>query len=335
MQPIAEALSSVTLGAPAQFRNLTVIPILTQQGRNAHYVLLDDALGRKLAHVTEVSESGSVPELLFVNDGEAPVLLIDGEELIGARQNRILNVSMLVGGGQKVVIPVSCVEQGRWHYRSRHFESAERTLFSSARAKKMQHVSASMRQSGSRYANQAEIWSDISHMAVSLKVRSDTEAMSDIYEQRRGRIDDYVTALAPQPRQAGAIFAINGRIIGLELFDAAATFTKLMAKLVRSYAMDAIEEAATESRPPVEEAVRRFLDDMQAAALRRFPALGEGEDLRIESDTIAGGALAADDRLIHLCAFRLEKALARPIGRAAAYIDFEIPAFLRRPSRVT
>jgi len=209
MQAIAEALSSVTLGAPAQFRNVTVIPLLAPEERAPGYVLLDDALARKLAHVTEVSESGSVPEFLFVNDAEERVLLIDGEELVGARQNRILNVSILVGGRQQVVIPVSCVEQGRWHYRSRHFESAERALFASARAKKTQHVSASMRQSGSRYANQAEIWSDISHKAESLHVHSDTEAMSDIYERRRGRIEDYVAAFAPQPGQTGVIFAIG------------------------------------------------------------------------------------------------------------------------------
>jgi len=194
MQAIAEALSSVTLGAPAQFRNVTVIPLLAPEERAPGYVLLDDALARKLAHVTEVSESGSVPEFLFVNDAEERVLLIDGEELVGARQNRILNVSILVGGRQQVVIPVSCVEQGRWHYRSRHFESAERALFARARAKKTQHVSASMRQSGSRYANQAEIRSDISHKAASHHVRSDTEVMSDIYEQRHKCMEDYVAA---------------------------------------------------------------------------------------------------------------------------------------------
>jgi hypothetical protein len=334
MQPIAEALSSVTLGAPAQFRNLTVIPLFAPEERAPGYVLLDDALARKLAHVTEVSESGSVPELLFVNDAEDRVLLIDGEELVGARQNRILNVSILVGGRQKVVIPVSCVEQGRWHYRSRHFESAERALFAKARAKKMQHVSASLRRTGTYDGNQDEIWSDISSKAASLSVHSDTEAMSDIYEQRRSRIEDYVAAFAPQAAQNGAVFAIDGRIVGLELFDAAATFRKLMAKLVRSYAMDAIEDAATESRPPVEEVVRRFLDDMQVAAVQRFPALGVGEDLRIESATIAGGALAADDRIVHLCAFQVEAPAARPIGRIAR-IDFDIPAFLRRPSRST
>ena len=33
MQAIAEALSSVTLGAPAQFRNVTVIPLLAPEER--------------------------------------------------------------------------------------------------------------------------------------------------------------------------------------------------------------------------------------------------------------------------------------------------------------
>ena len=52
--------------------------------------------------------------------------------------------------------------------------------------------------------------------------------------------------------------------------------------------------------------VRKFLDDMQAAALERFPALGEGEDLRIESDAVAGGARFADNRVVHLRGFPAE-----------------------------
>ncbi|HXK39805.1 MAG TPA: DUF6569 family protein, partial [Candidatus Paceibacterota bacterium] len=128
MQPVAEALSRARLGESAQFKNMTVFPLFAPSNGRAGYVLLGDALARNLAHVTEVSESGSVPELLFVNEADEKVLLVDGEELVGARQNRILNVTLLVGGKQKVVIPVSCVEQGRWAYKSRHFASADRTL---------------------------------------------------------------------------------------------------------------------------------------------------------------------------------------------------------------
>jgi hypothetical protein len=236
-----------------------------------------------VAHVAEVSESGTVPELLFVNDGAEKVLLVDGEELVGARQNRILNVTLLVGGEQKVVIPVSCVEQGRWAWKSRHFASADRALFAKARAKKAQQINASLRESGSRYANQAEIWSDISAKAMCLQVNSNTDAMADIFDRQSAHIEDYVAAFKPQPRQAGALFTIDGGVHGLELFDSDETFRKFMPKLVRSYALDAIENDSlagatrgggleTGSR----EAAEQLFADIQRAPVQRFPALAEG-----------------------------------------------------------
>jgi hypothetical protein len=49
--------------------------------------------------------------------------------------------------------------------------------------------------------------------------------------------------------------------------------------------------------------VRRFLDSIQAAAAERFNALGEGEDIRLTGERIAGGALAAQGRVVHLAGF--------------------------------
>jgi hypothetical protein len=310
MQPIAEALSSVTLAAPVQFENLAMFPILAPEDRAAGYLLLDDALEQNVARVTEISESGSVPELRFTNDAEDQVLLVDGDELVGARQNRILNLSILVGGKREIVVPVSCVEQGRWHWKSRHFTGAKRTLFAKARAKKMMRVSMSLRDSGVPRSNQGEIWQDIRTKADYLKSASETGAMSDIYEQQEAKLGAYVKALQPVDRQAGALFAVNGRIVGLELFDSAATFRKFMEKLVRSYALDAIEEPVAGAAPPIEAVVGKFLADMQAAALSRFPAVGEGEDLRFESAEVAGGALYAGNRVVHLCAFKVERPAA-------------------------
>jgi len=66
--------------------------------------------------------------LAFENSSAEKILLVDGDELVGAKQNRVINLSILVAGGAKVVIPVSCVEQGRWAYRSREFSSARRAL---------------------------------------------------------------------------------------------------------------------------------------------------------------------------------------------------------------
>src|SRR5215510_968643 len=118
MQIIADTLSRITIGAPVSLGNLTVFPLLNGAGDAADYLTLDEALEKGLATVTEVSESGSVPEVAFVNKGDSSVLLVDGEELIGAKQNRILNLLICVPAHREVKIPVSCVERGRWSYRS-------------------------------------------------------------------------------------------------------------------------------------------------------------------------------------------------------------------------
>ncbi len=124
MNPVADARSRVKLGEPARFKNMTVFPLFAPPNGGPSHLLHSDALERDLARVTEVSESGAVPELLFVNEADERVLLVDGEELVGARQNRILNVTLLVGGRQKEVIPISCVEQARWAWKLRHFAAA-------------------------------------------------------------------------------------------------------------------------------------------------------------------------------------------------------------------
>jgi hypothetical protein len=235
---------------------------------------------------------------------------LDGEELVGAKQNRILNLSLLVPARTSLEIPVSCVEQGRWSQHSREFASAERAFFSKGRARKAERVSENMRESGDRDSNQEEVWDDISYKMSSMEVNSSTHAIADAYEHFSGSVDEYVAAFKTSATQVGACFAINGRIRGIELFDVSNTCRKLMPKLIRSYALDAIEERQ-ESAADRSQSIEDFVQSVAAAPADSFDALGEGEDLRIRSSTIAGGALAARERVIHLCAFSQASGISR------------------------
>jgi hypothetical protein len=306
MKIIETTLSSLGLGAPAQFRNLAIFPLLVKSTGEADYLLLDEALGQGLAQVTEVSEGGSVPELSFDNRADKPVLLVDGEELVGAKQNRVLNLSILVAAGKKVVIPVSCVEAGRWQYRGRHFTASRHKLYAGARAKKMAQVSESLRASRSRHSDQCAIWDDISEKMERMKAESRTASMEDIYLQREDDLESYVKAFEARPGQAGAVFAINGEVVGAELFDSPATFAKYFGKLLWSYAMDAVDVDQPKPVAPVQETVRRFLEEMKAAAAQQFAAVGEGQDVRLTGERLAGGALVSGGRVVHLAAFRVD-----------------------------
>ncbi len=314
MTEIAKTLSDTTLGPPASHRNLRVFPLLRPHAPPPDYLTLDEALEAGLARVTEVSEGGSVPELRFVNGAEKPVLLVDGEELVGAKQNRTLNVTVLVGPKQTVVIPVTCVEQGRWSYRSAEFRTARRAHFARARAAKAAHVSESLRTRGDRRADQGLVWEQIAAKAARLGAHSPTGAMDEIYERHRGTVEEYERALPAVAGQAGAVFAIGRHVVGLDLFDAPETLRALWPKILSSYAVDAIDwpDENPGREDEVARAVEGFLGAVAESPVDRFPSLGLGEDLRLRAPGLAGGALWALGRVVHLGAFALEAVSHEP-----------------------
>jgi hypothetical protein len=309
MQLITDTISSTRLGEPRTFRNLTIFPVFGR-GITPDYLTLDEALAQKRAKITELSEGGSVPELKFINESDMPVFLMEGEELIGAKQNRTLNLSIFIPAMQAVAIPVSCVERGRWAHRSREFSSAPRAQYAEGRAMKMAQVSASMASSGVRHSNQGAVWQNIDEKFARLKTSSRTSAMSDIFEQHSARLDEYVKSFTPMEGQVGAVFSIEGKVCGFELFDSPDTLKKLWPKLMRSYGLDALDWADSghqkeeKPTPPTgQDEVEAFLQSVSTGKAKKYPAVGEGEDIRLNSPALTGAALAAHGRVVHLSAF--------------------------------
>lgn len=306
MEIIKNKLEQIKIGQETYFRNLTLVPLLNGGIEQPDYLTLDEALSQGVAKITEVSEGGSVPELKFVNESDRAVFLMDGEELVGAKQNRILNLTILVPAKTTLLIPVSCVEQGRWSYASAEFSSAPRTHYAGGRAQKMSHVTQSLETTGTYNSNQGAVWQDIAEKTSRMGSVSPTQAMADMYEQNSASIEDYVRAFSATARQVGGLFAINGKIIGFDLFDCTATWEKLLAKLVRSYALDALDSPADHAPSIAKETVEEFLQTVGKVEAKTFPATGIGEDVRFNGVNLTGGGLIANERVVHLTVFRLE-----------------------------
>lgn len=307
MQILSRTLDSLEIGTPISAAHLTMVPLLAPAPADPDYLLLDDALDAGLAEVTELSQGGSVPELAFRNRADRDVLLVDGEELVGAKQNRVLNLTILVAAGEQVTIPVSCVEAGRWSWRSQRFASGRRKLHASARWVKMRGVSASMREAGRRAGGdiQSDVWASIDDKMRAFACRSESRSLHDVYDHAEERLRAIRSAFAPQPRQVGAAFFVDGALAGLDLFDTPFTLAKLLPKLVDSYAFDALERADEPSRPtaPSLAEIRALLARIAAAPHTAYPAVATGTDLRIEGDGLHAAALCAKDRIVHLSAF--------------------------------
>lgn len=302
MQAIAREFESIQVGTPTYFGGLTLFPLLRNEPAPAQpgYMLLEEAIVHGVAHVKELSEGGSVPELRFENLGERPVLLLDGEELVGAKQNRVLNLTILAPAKQAITIPVSCVEAGRWHAESDAFRPAEHVMYSRARAAKAAQVSYSMRTEDTRRSDQSAVWDEIALKAACLRAPSPTQAMNAIYGSSADALNGYMRAFAWAEEQAGVAFAIGAKAMGLDLMDHPSTLRAMFPKLLRSYALDALE--APDSAAASNSQITDFLARVGKGECLMRPAVGIGEDVRVTGEGISGAALWAE-RYVHVCAF--------------------------------
>lgn len=119
-------------------------------------------------------------------------------------------------------------------------------------------------------------------------------------------IDGFVAAFRPSKYQSGAIFAIDGAIIGLDLFDHPSTFEKLFPKLLQSYALDALDSGLRPFTVPSLKIGADFVTETaNDVEVLEFPAIGKGTDIRLTGRTLTGSALEANGTILHLSAFRI------------------------------
>jgi len=151
-------LPEVHVGDPLRHEALSVFPLFGPANGRADYLLSDEALAAGAVTVEEVGQTGSVPTLVVTNQADSLVLFLEGEELRGAKQNRVLNTSVLVGARTKTTIPVSCVEQGRWRYTSASFGHSGSHSSSKLRHILKESVSRSAKEGRGHDSDQGEVW---------------------------------------------------------------------------------------------------------------------------------------------------------------------------------
>jgi hypothetical protein len=301
---IGNFFEQLKVGRKQTHKNLALYPLLSTFAVGLDYLLLDEALSQNMIEVVEVSEGGSVPQLKVVNKSVKMVLILDGEELVGAKQNRIVNTTILVDRNTTLVIPVSCVEHGRWSYNTSKFHSQNRMMSSNLRNIKCEHVNYSVRSTGEFRSDQGAIWEEIADKATRMEAPSPSGAMAAIYDKERPSLDEYIRDFHLIDSQVGAIFMINGHVAGMDAFGRSETFTKVFKKLLESYALDAIDwyEEGKEYKALKSE-VTKFRKAADAADAEGQPGVGLGSDFRIESKKVTGFALSVNDQVLHLSVF--------------------------------
>lgn len=289
-----------TLGEPQVSGPLTVFPIVGPEPR-LEYRTFEEATGSG-AFVKELPGGGSVGDLLVDNPTDLPLLVYEGEEVLGAQQNRVFDVSVLVAAGSQVIVPVSCVERGRWDHRRslEKFRLAPHAADPGLRRAKRQSANRRSELGLEARADQTQVWSLVDDRLATHSVASTSAAINDLYDIRRRNLNEIAGAIAAQPRQIGAVAQAGQHLLALDLVSRPDAFARLLPRLAQGYALAALGDTFAEPRLAAAETLLGAALTSPRWALHG-PGMGAG--FRLSDYRLVGSGLESDAELVQLCAF--------------------------------
>ena len=315
---LLDTLKSVEIGGHQQYEALEIFHLRwATDGNRLDYFTLDEALEGKSIEVTESSGNGQVPQIKIINRSNRMVFLMAGEQLVGCKQNRVLNASIMVPAHGEMPLPVTCVEGGRWGYKSAVFSSGFTSSHHHLRAMMDMQVTRSYKFAGAPRSDQAAVWGEVSRKLNAMGSHSPSSELQAAYRDHDSKLAEAIKELRAPEGFHGAVFSIAGRISGADLFDKPETLRKLWPKLVRSCFIDSFEVSKESSGSTAMQDVAAWLERGTCAKPTRFPSPGIGQDIRLEGDNIFGAGLLVEDQPVHVELFcpaqgRPSKPDARP-----------------------
>lgn len=289
------------VGEPSVTGSVLVYPVFGREPQ-LEYMTLARAMPLGFV-VKEVPVSGSVRDLIVQNPADKPVLLFEGEELIGARQNRTFDSSVLVPARAEMTVHVSCVEAGRWD-GSRNadgFSRAEQMAYPEMRRENARQANRARLEAREARADQRAVWGEVSRRSAELGFKSSTDSINDVFESRRVDLREMAASIPIQQGQIGSVLQIGSKIQTLDLVSRPDAYSDLHEALVQGYCLDGMTPANRwlEAEPSMEFA-DGFIDRMMAINVVEKNGLGLGRDFRFESEEVVGSGLASGRELVQL-----------------------------------
>jgi hypothetical protein len=286
--------------------NMSIVQLATSGQDSFDYVACGKAITDKLIEVKELSESGSVNTIFVLNNSDQFVFMMDGDILAGAKQNRVVNVSILLAPRSKTQIPVSCVEQGRWKHTSAAFRGTDYAAPTFLRAGKADQVRESLKKKRGFASDQGDIWGSVADYQRLHQVDSKTSNLSDIFEEKADEFTQLIARFAADKNANGFAVFFGKTLASIDIFNRRKVYQEYFPKLLRGAAFEAstvkpAKEALTEA-----EARYRSLEFLDAVEQQHFDeqnGVGVGLDRRFKSLDSMGFQLVYHSHLIHLAAF--------------------------------
>ena len=198
------------------------------------YVLAAEAMAEKNLTIKEIGGGGSVPRLQVRNKLKKPVLILEGDLLIGGKQNRLSNSSVLIPQKTKISLPVSCIEHGRWGRRNAtsdlfnfgQNDQVAPSSFDSSSVCLAAPISRELKRakmSDTGQDVQTSVWNSISKLESACAYHSDTSDHEELLRVSRGQLEEFLESTRCPEDAIGIAVVVGDHSYSFDLFDQHAT----------------------------------------------------------------------------------------------------------------
>ena len=281
---------------PQSHENVAVIPIKSEMGSKLDILTLKKGMELGLVEVKELEKS-TVNILTVKNNAVTPLVLIDGEEVVGGDQNRIVNLTSVIAPKSQTNIAVSCTERGRWGYKSEFKSSPHIADYNTRRSKAVALFK--------KRPVQGEVWASIDRLENNHSFKSRTSAMSESYENQKANLEEMLQSFSIADGQNGILVIVNGEIVGFEILLNPQVYRDFHEKILKSYLIDT-EVKTTEFTINVDEA-RDIIQNALDSKFKPKETPTMEKSYEFENDDGLGTLYTYENEIVHLSYFKKDE----------------------------
>lgn len=283
---------------------VSIVQFRTDEQDTFNYKSASFAIKEKLIEVKEISDSGSVNDLFVINYSDYYVFFMDGDILVGAKQNRVLNTSVFLKPNSKTLLPVSCVEAGRWRYSSSKFSMEDNYAAPALlRRSKSVQVNENLKNRKQHYADQSKIWKNVENLDRLHESKSSTSNLSDVFYSKEKDFKSFTEDFEVNKFANGIAVFVNDKLSGLDIFNRKDIYAEYFSKILNGIAMES--HNTREKKECIKEELAKqtiydFMGDYETIAKKEYHPVGAGTEKRFENMNVTGFELSYEKHLIHM-----------------------------------
>ncbi|MCX7874619.1 MAG: hypothetical protein N2321_00470 [Melioribacteraceae bacterium] len=285
-----------------QSNNISLLQFLYSPANTFNYITSSNAISKKFIELTEINDSGRVNDIIVNNNSEYYVFFSDGDILVGAKQNRVLNTSILLPPNSKRIINVSCIEHGRWRFNTNRFDRSDNYSPNFIRKQKNIDVFQNVKRKSGFYADQSKVWNSIDYAFSNVNMHSNTSDLSELLRFNKNTYQKVISNFKVSEKANGVAIFLNDIFLSLDIYNRTDVYQEYFQNLIQSV----LNEFSYRSKKnnlinenDAKNKIEYLLTDPKITEKITADSIGVGFEERFLGNDFTGFNLIYADNLIH------------------------------------